>query len=97
MHTHVLVIDEPGICRTPLMRRTCCTMSSMNAIFATAQLLTTNKPPAALRDVLHDSDFAEAIVDRLLERRAHFAMPGRSYRTRHVTERTIQAGARKTA
>jgi hypothetical protein len=29
---------------------------------------------------------AEAIVDRLLERGAHFALRGRSYRTRHLSE-----------
>jgi hypothetical protein len=29
---------------------------------------------------------AEAILDRLLERGAHFAMRGRSYRTRHLIE-----------
>jgi arylsulfatase len=36
-----------------------------------AILLTTNKPLAALRDVLHDGDLAEAILDRLLERGPH--------------------------
>jgi len=48
--------------------------------------LTTNKPLAALGDVLHDGDLAEAILDRLLERGAHFALRGRSYRTRHLNE-----------
>ena len=48
--------------------------------------LTTNKPLAALGDVLHDGDLAEAILDRLLERGVHFALRGRSYRTRHLTE-----------
>jgi DNA replication protein DnaC len=50
------------------------------------QLFTTNKPLAALGDVLHDGDSAEAILDRLRERGAHFAMRGRSYRTKHLTE-----------
>jgi DNA replication protein DnaC len=49
-------------------------------------LLTTNKPLAALGDVLHDGDLAEAILDRLLERGAHFVLRGRSYRTRHLTK-----------
>ena len=49
-------------------------------------LLTTNKPLAALGAVLHDGDLAEAILDRLLERGAPFAMRGRSYRTRHLKE-----------
>ncbi len=34
-------------------------------------------------EVLHDGDLVEAILDRLLERGAHFAMRGRSYRTQH--------------
>ncbi len=49
-------------------------------------LITTNKPLAALGSVLHDGDLAEAILDRLPEHGAHFAMRGRSYRTRHLTE-----------
>ena len=49
-------------------------------------MLTTNKPLASLGDVMHDGDLAEAILDRLLERGVHFAMRGRSYRTRHLTE-----------
>jgi DNA replication protein DnaC len=60
-------------------------------------LLTTNKPLAALGDVLHDGDLAEAIVDRLLERGAHFAMRGRSYRTRHLTEEATAPRRAKTA
>ena len=35
------------------------------------------------RQVLHDADLAEAILDRLLERGTHFVLRGRSYRTRH--------------
>ncbi len=49
-------------------------------------LVTTNKPLAAWGHVLHDGDLAEAILDRLLERGTHFAMRGRSYRTRHLKE-----------
>ncbi len=41
-------------------------------------LITTNKPLAALGQVLHDGGLAEAILDR----GAHFQMHGRSYRTR---------------
>ena len=40
-------------------------------------LLTTNKPLAALGDVVHDGDLAEAILDRLLERGVHFTLRGR--------------------
>ena len=49
-------------------------------------LLTTNKPLAALGGVVHDGDLAEAILDRLLERGVHFALRGRSYRTKHLPE-----------
>lgn len=54
-------------------------------------LLTTNKPLAALGDVVHDGDLAEAILDRLLERGVHFALRGRSYRTRHLPEEETSA------
>ena len=43
-------------------------------------LVTTNKPLAALGEVLHDADLAEAILDRLLERGTHYVLRGRSYR-----------------
>lgn len=49
-------------------------------------LLTTNKPLAALGDVVHDGDLPEAILDRLLDQGVHFALRGRSYRTRHLSE-----------
>jgi len=49
-------------------------------------LITTNKPLAALGHVLHDGDLAEAILDRILERGAHFKMRGRSFRTRHLKD-----------
>lgn len=49
-------------------------------------LVTTNTPLAARGHVLHDGDLAEAIIDRLLKRGAHFEMRGRSYRTRHLKE-----------
>lgn len=49
-------------------------------------LLTTSKPLSALGDVLHDGDLAEAILDCLLELGVHFALHGRSYRTRRLSE-----------
>jgi DNA replication protein DnaC len=60
-------------------------------------LVTTNKPLAALGDVLHDGDLAEAILDRLLERGTHFALRGRSYRTRHLSEEDAPTRRSKTA
>jgi DNA replication protein DnaC len=86
LHPHVLVIDELGY----LSHAT----DAANVLYRVVNerylkhrpmLLTTNKPLAALGDVLHDGDLAEAILDRLLERGAHFALRGRSYRTRHLT------------
>ncbi len=49
-------------------------------------LVTTQKPLAVWGQVLHDSDLAEAILDRPLERGTHFEMRGRSYRTRNLKE-----------
>jgi DNA replication protein DnaC len=53
-------------------------------------LVTTNKPLAALGQVLHDPDLAEAILDRLLERGTHYVLRGRSYRTRNHREELTQ-------
>ena len=47
-------------------------------------LMTTNKPEAAWGQVLHDSDLAETILDRVLERGRLFELRGTSYRTRHL-------------
>jgi DNA replication protein DnaC len=60
-------------------------------------LLTTNKPLAVLGEVLHDGDLAEAILDGLFERGVHFALRGRSYRTRHLTEEDSPTRRSKTA
>ena len=47
-------------------------------------VFTTNKPLAAWADVLHDADFAEAIIDRVLARGRLLELRGPSYRIRHV-------------
>lgn len=87
LHPHVLVIDELGYLSHAV--------DAANVLYRVINerylqrrpmLLTTNKPLAALGDVVHDGDLAEAILDRLLERGVHFALRGRSYRTRHLTE-----------
>jgi DNA replication protein DnaC len=84
---HVLVLDELGYLSHAA--------DAANVLYRVVNdrylqrrpvLLTTNKPLAALGEVLHDGDLAEAILDRLLERGAHFALRGRSYRTRHLNE-----------
>jgi DNA replication protein DnaC len=87
LHPHVLIIDELGYLSHAA--------DAANVLYRVINerylqrrpiLLTTNKPLAALGDVVHDGDLAEAILDRLLERGVHFALRGRSYRTRHLTE-----------
>jgi DNA replication protein DnaC len=98
LHPHVLVIDELGY----LSHAT----DAANVLYRVVNerylkqrpmLLTTNKPLAALGDVLHDGDLAEAILDRLLERGAHFALRGRSYRTKHLTEEETTTRRAKSA
>jgi DNA replication protein DnaC len=85
LHPHVLVLDEVGYLTHAA--------DAANVLYRVVNerylrgrpiLVTTNKPLAAWGQVLHDGDLAEAILDRLLERGAHFEMRGRSYRTRHL-------------
>ena len=84
---HVLVIDELGYqsyaadAANVLFR-----VVSIRHLRRRPILVTTNKPLAALGQVLHDADLAEAILDRLLERGTHYVLRGRSYRTRHQKE-----------
>lgn len=87
VHPHVLVIDELGYQSYAA--------DAANVLFRVVSLrylrhrpiiITTNKPLAALGQVLHDGDLAEAILDRLLERGTHYVLRGRSYRTRHLKE-----------
>jgi DNA replication protein DnaC len=47
-------------------------------------IFTTNKPLESWGVVLHDSDLAEAIIDRILERGRFLALDGPSSRTRHL-------------
>ncbi len=98
LHPHVLVIDELGYLAHAA--------DAANVLYQVVNerylkqrpiLVTTNKPLAAWGDVVHDGDLAEAIVDRLLERGAHFALRGRSYRTRHLTEEDHPSRPAKTA
>ena len=87
LQPHVLVLDEIGYLAHAA--------DAANVLYRVVNerylrqlpiLVTTNKPLAAWGHVLHDGDLAEAIIDRLLERGAHFEMRGRSYRTRHLKE-----------
>jgi DNA replication protein DnaC len=87
LHPHVLVIDELGyLSHATDAANVLYRVVNERYLKGRPMLLTTNKPLAALGDVLHDGDLAEAILDRLLERGAHFALRGRSYRTRHLSE-----------
>lgn len=87
VHPHVLIIDELGYqsyaadAANVLFR-----VVSQRHLKHRPVIVTTNKPLAALGQVLHDADLAEAILDRLLERGSHFVLRGRSYRTRHHKE-----------
>lgn len=87
LHPHVLVIDELGyLSHAADAANVLYRVVNERYLKRRPMLLTTNKPLAALGDVLHDGDLAEAILDRLLERGVHFALRGRSYRTRHLAE-----------
>jgi len=98
LQPHVLVIDELGyLSHAADAANVLYRVVNERYLRHRPMLLTTNKPLAALGDVLHDGDLAEAILDRLLERGAHFAMRGRSYRTRHLTEEEAPSRRTKTA
>lgn len=91
VHPHVLVIDELGYqsyaadAANVLFR-----VVSIRHLRRRSTIVTTNKPLAALGQVLHDADLAEAILDRLLERGTHYVLRGRSYRTRNHREELTQ-------
>lgn len=98
LHPHVLVIDELGyLSHAPDAANVLYRVINERYLEQKPMLLTTNKPLAALGDVLHDGDLAEAILDRLLERGVHFIMRGRSYRTRHLPDEDTHARRTTTA
>ncbi len=71
LHPHVLVIDELGyLTHAPDAANVLYRVVNERYLKHRPILLTTNKPLAALGDVLHAGDLAEAILDRLLERGA---------------------------
>lgn len=82
---HVLVIDEVGYLTY--------SADAANVLFQVVDhrylhkkpmVFTTNKSLAQWGRVLHDSDLAEAITDRVLERGRFIELRGPSYRTRHL-------------
>jgi DNA replication protein DnaC len=85
IHPHVLVIDELGYqSYAPDAANVLYRVVNDRYLKNKPMIVTTNKPLAALGQLLHDGDLAEAILDRLLERGTHFVLRGRSYRTRHL-------------
>jgi len=87
LHPHVLIIDELGyLSHAADAANVLYRVINERYLQRRPMFLTTNKPLASLGDVLHDGDLAEAILDRLLERGVHFALRGRSYRTRHLNQ-----------
>lgn len=98
LQPHVLVIDELGyLSHAPDAANVLYRVINERYLAQKPMLLTTNKPLAALGEVLHDGDLAEAILDRLLERGVHFPMRGRSYRTRHLADEDTPTRRTKTA
>lgn len=89
LHPHVLVLDEIGyLSHAADAANVLYRLVNDRYLRSKPILVTTNKPLAAWGQVLHDGDLAEAILDRLLERGVHFEMRGRSYRTRHLKDRS---------
>ncbi len=85
VHPHVLVLDELGYqSYAPDAANVLYRVVNDRHLKRRPMIVTTNKPLAALGQLLHDGDLAEAILDRLLERGTHYLLRGRSYRTRHL-------------
>ena len=97
VHPHVLVIDELGYqSYAPDAANVLYRVVNDRYLRRRPMLFTTNKPLAALGQVLHDGDLAEAILDRVLERGTHFILRGRSFRTRNQKREEVtdsEAGA----
>ena len=78
VHPHVLVIDELGYqSYAPDAANVLYRVVNDRYLKGRPMIVTTNKPLAALGQLLHDGDLAEAILDRLLERGTHFVLRGR--------------------
>ena len=85
LQTHVLVIDEVGyLTYCPDAANVLFQVVNHRYLHKRPMLFTTNKPLNQWGRVLHDSDLAEAITDRVLERGRFIQLRGPSYRTRHL-------------
>jgi DNA replication protein DnaC len=84
-HAGVLVIDEVGyLSYGPDAANVLFQVVNERSLRRKPMVFTTNKPIEAWGKVLHDSDLAEAILDRVLERGRVLPFKGPSYRTRHL-------------
>ena len=98
LQPHVLIIDELGyLSHAADAANVLYRVVNERYLHQRSIVVTTNKPLAAWGDVVHDGDLAEAILDRLLERGVHYALRGRSYRTRHLNEEDSPTRRAKTA
>jgi DNA replication protein DnaC len=98
-HPHVLIIDEVGyLSYGPDAANVLYHVVNGRHLRKKPMLFTTNKPLHEWGRVLHDSDLASAILDRVLERGRWITLDGQSGRTRHLKlETTVpqdEGGAR---
>jgi DNA replication protein DnaC len=81
----VLVVDEVGyLSYGPDAANVLFQVVNERYLHRRPMVFTTNKPVEEWGRVLHDSDLAEAILDRMLERGRILHFKGPSYRTRHL-------------
>lgn len=88
----VLVIDEVGyLSYGPDAANVLFHVVNERHLKKRPMIFTTNKPLQSWGAVLHDTDLAEAIIDRILERGRFLALDGPSSRTRHLRADEIAA------
>ncbi len=89
-HPGVLVVDEVGyLSYGPDAANVLFQVVNERHLHRRPMVFTTNKPVEAWGRVLHDSDLAEAILDRVLERGGVLHFKGPSYRTRHLAPTAV--------
>ena len=85
LHPHVLVIDEVGyLSYGPDAANVLFHVVNARHLKRRSMIFTTNKHHDDWGQVLHDSDLAAAIVDRVLERGRYIKLDGPSIRTKHL-------------
>jgi DNA replication protein DnaC len=84
-HPHVLIVDEVGyLTYGPDAANVLYHVVNDRHLKKRPMVFTTNKSRTDWGRVLHDSDLAEAILDRILERGRWITLDGPSGRTRHL-------------